>query len=451
MKFSYRHGLTLLTGAVAGAGLAWVGGVSAADPLPNLPFDELRTFTEILERVKHDYVEPVDDRKLLESAVRGMLAGLDPHSSYLDKEGYREMQVGTTGEFGGLGIEVGQEDGFVKVISPIDDTPAARAGIRAGDLIVRIDDTPTKGLGLADSVKLMRGSVGSSVKLTVVRAGEDKPLEITLMRDVITVKSVKSRTLEAGYGYVRITQFQSRTAGYLREALATLKQTNGGRLKGLVLDLRNNPGGVLSGAVEVADAFIDSGLIVYTEGRLPDSRQNFQASSGDLIDGVPLVVLVNGGSASASEIVAGALQDQRRAVIMGTRTFGKGSVQTIMPLADGTAVKLTTARYYTPSGRSIQAEGIVPDIRVDPVRVTEVEQGDTVKEADLAGHLNNPGQRGGEVAPDADGAPETTPAAPNPAPAPAAGDTPAGPLAKSDYALNEALNLLKGLALLGRK
>ena len=446
MKFPYRHALSLLTGAIAGAGLAWVGAVSAADPAapPALPFEELRAFTEILERVRHDYVEPVDDRKLLESAVRGMLAGLDPHSAYLDKEGYREMQVGTTGEFGGLGIEVGQEDGFVKVISPIDDTPAARAGIRAGDLIVRIDDTPTKGLGLADSVKLMRGSVGSSVKLTVVRAGEDKPLEITLTRDVITVRSVKSRTLEPGYGYVRITQFQSRTAGYLREQLATLKQAGGGKLKGLVLDLRNNPGGVLSGAVEVADAFLDSGLIVYTEGRESGSRQNFQASAGDLIDGVPLVVLVNGGSASASEIVAGALQDQRRAVIMGTRTFGKGSVQTIMPLADGTAVKLTTARYYTPSGRSIQAQGIEPDIRVDAVRVTGVEAADTVKEADLAGHLNNPGQR------DESGEAEPAPAPAQNAPAGAA-KAAEPPLAQSDYALAEALNLLKGLALLGRK
>ncbi len=446
MKFPYRHALSLLTGAIAGAGLAWVGAVSAADPAapPALPFEELRAFTEILERVRHDYVEPVDDRKLLESAVRGMLAGLDPHSSYLDREGYREMQVGTTGEFGGLGIEVGQEDGFVKVISPIDDTPAARAGIRAGDLIVRIDDTPTKGLGLADSVKLMRGSVGSSVKLTVVRAGEDKPLEITLTRDVITVRSVKSRALEPGYGYVRITQFQSRTAGYLREQLATLKQAGGGRLKGLVLDLRNNPGGVLSGAVEVADAFLDSGLIVYTEGRESGSRQNFQAGAGDLIDGVPLVVLVNGGSASASEIVAGVLQDQRRAVIMGTRTFGKGSVQTIMPLADGTAVKLTTARYYTPSGRSIQAQSIEPDIRVDAVRVTGVEAADTVKEADLAGHLNNPGQRGNETG----GAGEADPAQAAPA---GAGRSTELPLVQSDYALAEALNLLKGLALLGRK
>ncbi|PWV64830.1 S41 family peptidase [Plasticicumulans acidivorans] len=429
MKSKFRRqGLSLLAGVLLGAALS---PVHADEPPPRLPLDELRTFTEVLERIKQDYVEPVDDRKLLESAVRGMLAGLDPHSTYLDREAYRDIQVGTSGEFGGLGIEVGQEDGFIKIISPIDDTPAARAGLKSGDLIIRIDDTPTKGISMGDAVKLMRGNAGTTVKLSVVRAGEDKPLDFTLQRELIQVKSVKHRMLDPGFGYVRITQFQTRTAGYLREALDQLQQTSGGKLKGLVLDLRNNPGGVLTGAVDVADTFLNGGLIVYTEGRQRESRQNFNAQPGDLINGAPIVVLVNGGSASASEIVAGALQDQHRALIMGTQTFGKGSVQTIMPLPDGAAVKLTTARYFTPSGRSIQAEGITPDVKLDAVRIAEVEATQTIKEADLNGHLDNPN---GDAAPSSD----KTPPAAQPA------------LAASDYPLNEALNLLKGLALYKR-
>lgn len=429
MKSKFRRqGLSLLAGVLLGAALS---PVHADEPPPRLPLDELRTFTEVLERIKQDYVEPVDDRKLLESAVRGMLAGLDPHSTYLDREAYRDIQVGTSGEFGGLGIEVGQEDGFIKIISPIDDTPAARAGLKSGDLIIRIDDTPTKGISMGDAVKLMRGNAGTTVKLSVVRAGEDKPLDFTLQRELIQVKSVKHRMLDPGFGYVRITQFQTRTAGYLREALDQLQQTSGGKLKGLVLDLRNNPGGVLTGAVDVADTFLNGGLIVYTEGRQRESRQNFNAQPGDLINGAPIVVLVNGGSASASEIVAGALQDQHRALIMGTQTFGKGSVQTIMPLPDGAAVKLTTARYFTPSGRSIQAEGITPDVKLDAVRIAEVEATQTIKEADLNGHLDNPNG-------DAPSSSDKTPPAAQPA------------LAASDYPLNEALNLLKGLALYKR-
>lgn len=429
MKSKFRRqGLSLLAGVLLGAALS---PVHADEPPPRLPLDELRTFTEVLERIKQDYVEPVDDRKLLESAVRGMLAGLDPHSTYLDREAYRDIQVGTSGEFGGLGIEVGQEDGFIKIISPIDDTPAARAGLKSGDLIIRIDDTPTKGMSMGDAVKLMRGNAGTTVKLSVVRAGEDKPLDFTLQRELIQVKSVKHRMLDPGFGYVRITQFQTRTAGYLREALDQLQQTSGGKLKGLVLDLRNNPGGVLTGAVDVADTFLNGGLIVYTEGRQRESRQNFNAQPGDLLNGAPIVVLVNGGSASASEIVAGALQDQHRALIMGTQTFGKGSVQTIMPLPDGAAVKLTTARYFTPSGRSIQAEGITPDVKLDAVRIAEVEATQTIKEADLNGHLDNP--NGDAAAPS-----DKTPPAAQPA------------LAASDYPLNEALNLLKGLALYKR-
>ncbi|TCO82762.1 carboxyl-terminal processing protease [Plasticicumulans lactativorans] len=426
MSLKIRPALALGIALALGLG---AGHALADDPPPALPLDELRTFAEVLERVKRDYVEPVDDRQLLEAAVKGMLNGLDPHSAFLDKEAYREMQVGTTGEFGGLGIEIGQEDGFVRVIAPIDDTPAARAGILAGDLIIRINDTPTKGMSLTEAVKLMRGPAGSPIKLNIVRSGQDKPIEITLERDIIQVKSVKSRMLEPGFGYVRITQFQTRTAPNLREALDKLRQEAGGTLKGLVLDLRNNPGGVLSGAVEVSDAFLDGGLVVYTEGRDPDSRQNFNANPGDLLGGAPLVVMVNGGSASASEIVAGALQDHRRALIVGERTFGKGSVQTIMPLVDGTALKITTARYFTPRGRSIQAEGITPDILIDALRVTELEVTERLKEADLAGHLGNPNGGGGRPA-----APKT--------------DAGATPLAKSDYPLNEALNLLKGLALM---
>ncbi|HYN79440.1 MAG TPA: S41 family peptidase, partial [Lamprocystis sp. (in: g-proteobacteria)] len=324
---------------------------------PGLPLDELRSFAEVYGRIKDDYVEGVKDKTLLESAIRGMLAGLDPHSSYLDKEEYRDLQVGTTGEFGGLGIEVGLEDGFVKVISPIDDTPAQRAGLQAGDLIVRIDDKPVKGLGLNEAVTLMRGKPGTEIRLTVMRGTEARPLEIKVERAIIHVASVKSRTLEPGFGYIRLTHFQARTTEDMRLAIDALKRENKGEIKGLVLDLRNNPGGVLNAAVGVSDAFITDGLIVYTQGRQADSKLQFKAGPDDVLAGAPLVVLVNAGSASASEIVAGALQDHKRALIMGIRTFGKGSVQTIVPIDDTTALKLTTARYYTPSGRSIQAEG----------------------------------------------------------------------------------------------
>jgi len=330
----------------------------------SLPLDDLRTFAEVFGRIKSDYVEDVDDRELLASAIRGMLGGLDPHSSYLDTDAYRELRVGTTGEFGGLGIEVGMDDGFVKVIAPIDDTPAQRAGMQAGDLIVRIDGKPVKGLSLSEAVTMMRGKPGSEIELTVVREDEGNPLKITIVRDVIKVASVKSRTLEPGYGYVRVSNFQARTTEDLLKAVADLKAENKAGLKGVVLDLRNNPGGVLNSAVGVSDAFLEEGLIVYTMGRDEDAKLEFKAGPDDVLDGAPLAVLVNSGSASASEIVAGALQDQRRAVIMGEKTFGKGSVQTIVPIDERTALKLTTARYYTPSGRSIQALGIEPDIEL---------------------------------------------------------------------------------------
>ncbi|MGB5833209.1 MAG: S41 family peptidase [Thiohalocapsa sp.] len=407
------------------------GGAIAEDtekPSENVPLDDLRIFAEVFGRIKSDYVEQVDDRKLLASAIKGMLGGLDPHSAYLDPEEYRELQVGTTGEFGGLGIEVGMEDGFVKVIAPIDDTPAQRAGMEAGDLIVRIDGKPIKGLGLNDAVKLMRGKPGTSIELTVVREGEGSPLTMTIERDVIKVASVKSRTLEPGYGYLRVASFQARTTDDLLKAVAELKGENKDGLQGVVLDLRNNPGGVLNAAVGVSDAFLDQGLIVYTKGRIDDSKLEFRAGPDDILDGAPMIVLVNGGSASASEIVAGALQDQSRAIVMGGKTFGKGSVQTIVPINERTALKLTTARYYTPLGRSIQAHGIEPDIELERGSVTLADESgiEPLKEADLMRHLD-------------DGTDKTSPGADL--------DADDASLAAEDYQLSEALNVLKGLSL----
>ena len=431
MSVDKQNYLLLVTGLVLGVLVSIGHGVLAdreAEPA-TLPVEELRTFSDVFGRIKNDYVESVEDKDLLENAIRGMLTGLDPHSSYLDVEQFKELQVGTTGQFGGLGIEVGMENGFVKVIAPIDDTPAQRAGVQAGDLVIRLDDTPVKGMSLNDAVKIMRGEPGTDIELTIVREGLDKPLQITITRDIIKVKSVKRRSLEPGYGYLRISQFQSKTADYLEDAIRDLKKENEDNLKGLVLDLRNNPGGVLNGAVAVSDAFLTKGLIVYTEGRIDDSRLRFNATPDDLLDGAPIVVLVNQGSASASEIVAGALQDHKRAIILGSKTFGKGSVQTILPLSGGTALKLTTARYFTPSGRSIQAEGITPDIELESLKVASVEKTiDPLKEADLSGHLDNGnGGKAGEK--DGD-------------------DSDNGDLAQSDYELYEALNMLKGLAIL---
>jgi len=403
-------------------------------PRPTLPLEELRTFSEVFGRIKNDYVEPVDDRALLESAIRGMLSGLDPHSSYLNKDEYRDLQVGTTGEFGGLGIEVGMDNGFIKVISPIDDTPAARAGLKSGDLISRIDDRPVKGMSLNEAVNLMRGKPGAEITLTIVREGTERPFEVKMVRDVIHVASVKSRTLEPGYVYVRVAHFQSRTTEDLLKAVGDLKKENEGGIKGLVLDLRNDPGGVLNSAVGVSDAFLTDGLIVYTQGRVEDAKLQFNAGPDDVLHGAPMVVLVNGGSASASEIVAGALQDHHRAVIMGTQTFGKGSVQTIVPIDDATALKLTTARYYTPSGRSIQAQGISPDIVVaqGALTLSGDKDPDRLKEADLAGHLDESGKgAAGPKDKDGDGGEKK-------------------PLAVEDFQLSEALNLLKGLNVLSK-
>ena len=422
----------VLIGLIAGLSISIGSGVFAereTKAAAGLPVEELRTFSDVFGRIKNDYVEDVEDSEMLNNAIRGMLSGLDPHSSYLDQEQFKELQVGTSGEFGGLGIEVGMEDGFVKVIAPIDDTPAERAGIEAGDLIIRLDDTPVKGLTLNDAVKIMRGKPGTVLRLTVVREGVDQPLKIDIKRAVIKVKSVKSRMLEDGFGYVRISQFQSKTAENMVDAIEALHKESDGTLKGMVLDLRNNPGGVLNGAVAVSDAFLKKGLIVYTEGRVSDSKLRFNATPDDILNSAPMVVLVNQGSASASEIVSGALQDHHRAIVVGTPTFGKGSVQTILPLSNGTAVKLTTARYYTPSGRSIQAEGIKPDIELDQVRVSAVERSiDPVKEADLSGHLSNGnGKKSKKSAEEEDEAEES--------------------LAEKDYELYEALNLLKGLAI----
>ncbi len=404
----------------------------------NLPLDEIRTFTEVFSKIKNDYVEEVDDRKLLEDAIRGMLAGLDPHSTYLDRESYKELQEGTTGEFGGLGIEVGMENGFVKVIAPIDDTPAKKAGIEAGDLIIKLDDTPVKGLSLNDAISRMRGKPGTDITLTIIRNGEEKPLVITITRAIIRINSVRARTLEPGYGYLRISSFQANTGRDLRQELDRLSEENDYKLKGVVMDLRNNPGGVLNAAVEVSDLFLDKGLIVYTEGRIKNSDLKFNARPLNVVRDLPIVILVNEGSASASEIVAGALQDHDRAVIVGQQTFGKGSVQTILPMADEAAVKLTTARYFTPSGRSIQASGITPDIIIDKLTVERVEEDGNgiVKEADLSGHLENTQP---EEETDAEVAEGEKP------------QTEKRRLSITDYELYEALNILKGMSLSRRE
>ncbi|MFG5863887.1 S41 family peptidase [Metapseudomonas sp. CR1201] len=389
-----------------------------------LPLDELRTFAEVLDRIKSAYVEPVDDKTLLENAIKGMLSNLDPHSAYLEPEDFQELQESTSGEFGGLGIEVGAEDGFIKVVSPIDDTPASRAGIQPGDLIVKIDGQPTKGISLMDAVDKMRGKAGSKITLTLVRDG-GRPFDVELVRAAIKVKSVKSQLLEKGYGYLRITQFQVNTGEEVGKALAKLRKDNNARLSGLVLDLRNNPGGVLQSAVEVSDHFLKKGLIVYTKGRIANSELRFSADPADASEGVPLVVLINGGSASAAEIVAGALQDHKRGVVMGTDSFGKGSVQTVLPLNNDRALKLTTALYYTPNGRSIQAQGIVPDIEVARAKVTREQDSESFKEADLAGHLGN-GNGGADR-------PSSSKKSAEPRPQ------------DDDFQLSQALNLLKGL------
>ena len=420
-------GLTL--GVITTIGQSVVG---ARNDNGAIPLEQIRSLSEVFGKIKDNYVEDIPDKTLLENAIRGMLTGLDPHSTYLDAASFKELRVGTSGEFGGLGIVVGMEDGFVKVISPIDDTPAQRAGIKAGDLIIRLNETPVKGMSLDEAVKIMRGKPGSTIDLLVAREGEDKPLKFTVKRAKIKVKSVRYRTLDKGFGYVRISQFQKRTTKDLRNAISKIKKENKGKLYGLVLDLRNNPGGLLDSAVSVSDTFIKKGNIVSVKGRDNSGELKHQATPVDHINGIPLVVLVNGGSASASEIVAGALQDHKRAVIMGQKTFGKGSVQTVVPLGNNTAIKLTTARYYTPSGRSIQAQGIEPDIALDKLKVSEDKDDGfaQIKEANLKKHLTNDTAKK-DKAKDKEQAQKDRIS-----------------LAKEDYELYEALNLLKGLRLL---
>lgn len=393
-----------------------------------LPLDELRIFVEAFDRISTAYVEEIDDKTLLEYAIKGMLAGLDPHSAYLDQESFSNLQENTTGNYGGLGLEVGMEDGFIIVIAPMDDTPASKAGIESGDLIIRLDDKPVKGMSLSEAIDVMRGLPGSPIDLTILREVEPTPLELTLVREVIQISSVRHRFLEDGFGYIRIAQFQNNSSQDVGEAIDKLTEEQ--KLRGLVLDLRNNPGGVLQAAVEVSDLFIDEGLIVYTDGRLPTSDLRFSATPNDRTGGVPIVVLVNAGTASASEIVAGALQDHKRAIIMGTNTFGKGSVQTILPLNEAKAIKLTTALYYTPNGRSIQAEGIVPDIWVERSTVTTAKTKSRVTEKDLHKHLPNVdgNETEDEVA-----------------------ITEHSDLAGRDYQLHEALTVLKGLNIMAAK
>jgi carboxyl-terminal processing protease len=399
MHTRFRNIGFMVVGAVAGV-LISLNFQAIADRTTrtSLPIEELRAFTEVFGAIKTNYVEPVEDKKLITEAINGMLTGLDPHSSYLDAEAFRELQVGTQGQFGGLGIEVGMEDGFVKVISPIEDTPAHKAGIKPGDLIIKLDDTPVKGMTLNDAVKRMRGKPNTGITLTITRKGETGPIIVNITRAIIRVQSVKSKMIEPGFAWVRVSQFQEATAEHLVKHLDGLFKQ--GQVKGLVLDLRNDPGGLLHGAVAISAAFLPTkSLVVSTDGRAEDARKKFYASPEDYArrgddvlkslpaaaKNVPMVVLVNGGSASASEIVAGALQDHKRAKVIGTQTFGKGSVQTIMPLGNNTAIKLTTARYYTPGGRSIQALGITPDIIVEDPSDTLVR----VREADLQRHLEN--------------------------------------------------------------
>ena len=399
-----------------------------SEPLP-LPLEEVRMFTEALDRIRMAYVEEVDDKTLLENAIRGMLSGLDPHSAYVIENDFDTLQENTTGEFGGLGIEVGRENGYIKVISPIDNTPADKAGIEAGDLIIQIDGRPTRQILPQEAADLMRGAPGSEVTITVAREGRE-PFDLTVTREIIAITSVRSRMLEPGYAYLRISQFRVNTSNELEEEIEELYAEND-EIKGLVLDLRNNPGGVLQASVGVVDAFIDQGRIVYTEGRIEGNDMEFMATTNTVAGDVPLVILINNGSASASEIVAGALQDHARAIVMGTRSFGKGSVQTVMPLGEQRAIKLTTSLYFTPSGRSIQAQGIDPDIVVENAFVTRRSRNIAqVSESNLPGRLDNANNQDNEAGTNEEMANALISAE---------------EVLVTDYPLNEALNVLKGI------
>jgi carboxyl-terminal processing protease len=420
--------LTATTALVIGIAVGVTSAVQA-DNETQLPIEEIRLMSQVLERIKQSYVEEVTDEELIEAAIEGMLTGLDPHSDYLTPDDFKELRESTSGEFGGLGIEITMDTtGFVRVVAPIDDTPAYRAGMQSGDLITQIDDTPVKGMTINDAVGLMRGKPGTDLTLTIIRDGENGPIDVEITRAVIKITSVRHRMLEPDYGYIRISQFQERTGPDFEDALKSLHADAETELKGVVLDLRNNPGGVLQASVDVVDALISEGLIVYTEGRLSNSDSRFVARKKDPSKGVNLVVLINGGSASASEIVAGAIQDHQRGLILGTQSFGKGSVQTILPLDQDHALKLTTARYYTPSGRSIQAQGIVPDVVVKQGKLTQNESDSFYKEADLAGALDNP--EGEETTDEASESDEPSVVTPD------------------DYQLYQAITMLKGISIL---
>ena len=408
-------------------GPLWVAHAGQAENAVQLPIEDLKIFAEIFGKIKSDYVEDIDDSQLLNDAIKGMLDGLDPHTVYLDPESFREMNIDTHGEFGGLGLEVTMENGVIRIVAPIDDTPAHKAGLKSGDLIISMDGVQVKGLSLGESVSLMRGKPGSEIVLTIVRKDRPEPFEVTLKRAIIQLESVRAELLETGFGYVRVIQFQIGTATSLRQQLARLAREAGTALKGLVLDLRDNPGGVLDGAIQVSDTFLRDGLIVSTRGRAENSEVTFSASPKDYLNDAPLVVLVNGGSASASEIVAGALQDHGRALILGTTTFGKGSVQTILPMLNGAALKLTTARYYTPNDRSIQATGITPDVVSQPAESSQTLDRDAsrLRESDLAGHLENELEKDQNATVD----PKTD------------------RLLFSDLQVREALNILKGMVI----
>lgn len=466
---------TLLAATALAAGLT-IGGiafhgssVNAQAASSSNTYEQLNLFGEVFERIRDNYVEKADDEKLIEAAVNGMLTSLDPHSSYLNQKDFQDMQVQTKGEFGGLGIEVTMEDGLVKVVAPMDGTPAADAGLQPGDLISALDGEPISGLTLNDAVEKMRGEIGTSIKLTVIRGTQD-PFDVTLKRAVIAVKSVRWELEQGNVGYVRVSSFSEKTDSGLREAIAKLKEATKSELSGLVLDLRNNPGGLLDQAISVSDDFLDKGEVVSTRGRDAAEAQRWNAEAGDLMDGKPVVILINGGSASASEIVAGALQDHHRAILLGTKSFGKGSVQSIIPIPNHGAIRLTTARYFTPSGRSIQAKGIEPDIEVQQAKIEALGPETGRHEGDLRGALSNPDdpQSNAQKPAEAEDTSDTE-AAPGTNTVPAQtseSKTPSMPedtepftgsekvqIARpsADYQLARALDLLRGLSLLQKQ
>jgi len=421
--FKIKNIILLLTLMFLAGSLLIIKDNNAYAAKTSLPLNQLQAFSEVYLKIKQNYVQDISDKELFDNAIKGMLEGLDPHSTFLNEKDFKDLQIGTKGEFGGLGIEVTMEDGFVKVITPIDDTPAYKAGVKAGDLIIEINKKSVKGQSLNQAVDQMRGKIGSPILLTIARKGETGPLEIKIIRAKIVVKSVKYELIDNNYGYIRISSFQNKTGNNLYDAISNLKKEAKGNIKGFVLDMRNNPGGVLGAAVDVSDAFIKGKKkLVFTKGKTANAIYEFNSNNTDLAEGKPIVVLINGGSASASEIVAGALQDHNRAVIMGTQSFGKGSVQTILPITSKTAVKITTARYYTPNGRSIQAKGITPDIIVKDLELSTLNENKMIKESDLKGHLENTDKKNAEEILQIQ-----------------------SKKLENDYQLSEAINLLKGL------